>query len=301
MTDYGELFRELAIPRRVGTPNHQKVREILKRELATRGFAVEDHAFAGRPSRAFFGTPGVVHGVNLIAIRPSSPLAALGAGSQAVRPSTWLVAHYDSKGQPISMAVRLIGFGLLLIGLLALLVKPIAGIAIFAIALLIISQNRINDNSPGALDNATALVAIFMTLDQLSSGSNVGVILPDAEEYGLVGARALATERADVLKEASVINLDGLDDTGRATAFMHRPGPVGLSVAAALEARRWRWLPVIVDGLALCHAARECITIMKGNWRTMTIVHRPSDTTSRVRLDGAAMVAAGLARVLRNP
>jgi len=293
VTDYGELFRELAIPRRVGTPNHQKVREILKRELQIRGFSIDEHLFEGRPSRAFFGAPRIVQGVNLIASRQPD--------RQTVRPSVWLVAHYDSKGQPISMAVRLIGFGLLVVGLLALLVKPVAGIAILAIAFAIISQNRVTDNSPGALDNATALVAVFMTLDQLPPALNVGVIFPDAEEYGLVGARALAEERASLLAESSVVNLDGLDDTGRATAFMHRPGPIATGVVEALKARPWRWLPVIVDGLALCSAARECVTIMKGNWRTMTIVHRPSDTTRRVRLDGAALVAAGLARVLRNP
>jgi len=293
VTDYGELFRELAIPRRVGTPNHQKVREILKRELRIRGFSIDEHLFEGRPSRAFFGAPRIVQGVNLIASRQPD--------RQTVRPSVWLVAHYDSKGQPISMAVRLIGFGLLVVGLLALLVKPIVGITILAIAFAIISQNRVTDNSPGALDNATALVAVFMTLDQLPPALNVGVIFPDAEEYGLVGARALAEERASLLAESSVVNLDGLDDTGRATAFMHRPGPIATGVVEALKARPWRWLPVIVDGLALCSAARECVTIMKGNWRTMTIVHRPSDTTRRVRLDGAALVAAGLARVLRNP
>ena len=292
MTDYGVLFTELAVPRLVGTPNHQKVRATLIRELEARGFTVEQHAFTIRPARALLGTPRVVSGINLIAHRPS--------GRATVRPSVWLVAHYDSKGQPISMAIRLIGFGLLLIGVSALLISMIPAIVMLVVATAIISQNRVNDNSPGALDNATALVAIFMTLDQLPSTSQVGVIFPDAEEYGLVGARALAKDRADLFAEASVVNLDGLDDTGRATAFMHQPGPIGLGVARVLNARRWRWLPVIVDGLALCDAARECVTIMKGNWRTMTIVHRPSDTTKRVRLDGAALVAAGLARVLRE-
>ena len=52
--------------------------------------------------------------------------------------------------------------------------------------------------------------------------------------------------------------------------------------------------------LHLAPVARECVTILKGNWRTMRIVHRPEDTASRVRLDGAAIVAAGLARVLRQ-
>jgi hypothetical protein len=58
-------------------------------------------------------------------------------------------------------------------------------------------------------------------------------------------------------------------------------------------------LPIIVDGIALARVARECITIVKGTWRTMRVVHRPADTVARVRLDGAASVAAGLARVLR--
>jgi hypothetical protein len=291
VTDYGALFRAIAIPRLVGTPNHQKVREILKRELAARGFAVEEHAFSGRPSRAFLGTPRVVHGVNLVGRRPDGPTAG--------GPSTWLVAHYDSKGQPISMAVRLIGFGMLVVGVFALFVAMIPAVVALAIALTIVSQNRVNDNSPGALDNATALVAIFMILDQLPRDAAVGVIFPDAEEFGLVGARALAGARPTLLADAGVINLDGLDDTGRPTAFMHRAGSLGDAVAETLQARRWRWLPVIVDGLALAPVARECVTILKGNWRTMTIVHRPADTIARLRLDGAALVAAGLARVLR--
>jgi len=289
VTDYGLLFRELAVPRLVGTPNHQNVREVLKRELRARGFAVEEHAFSGRPARALLGTPSLVHGINLIAppIRPSA------------HPPVWLVAHYDSKGQPISMAMRLIGFGMLVVGVLALLIALIPALVMLAAALLIVSQNRVTDNSPGALDNATGLVTIFMTLDQLPREASVGVMLPDAEEYGLVGARALAADHVARFTDAAVVNLDSLDDAGRVTAFLHRAGGVGAGVAEALHARRWRWLPVIVDGIALAPATRECVTIMKGNWSTMRIVHRLSDTTGRVRLDGAALVAAGLARVLR--
>ena len=291
MTDYAVLFRELAIPRLAGTPNHQKVREILKRELTARGFSVEEHAFRGRPARALLGTPRGVAGTNLIAQRPS--------GRPAVRPSVWLVAHYDSKGQPISMAVRLVGFFALLLGLFTLLVAVLPALAILAVALVIVSQNRVTDNSPGAVDNATALVAIFMTIDQLSSGARVGVIFPDAEEFGLVGARSLAADRSSLFADAALINLESLDDSGRSTAFVHRRGSIGGAVAEALKARRWRWLPVIVDGIALSAVCRECVTILKGNWRTMRVVHRPSDTINRVRLDGAALVAAGLARVLR--
>ena len=291
MTDYGVLFRELAIPRLVGTPNHQKVRDVLKRELSARGFAVEEHAFSGRPARALLGAPRVVHGINLLG-RPSN--------RPTVQPSIWLVAHYDSKGQPISMALRLLGFGVLLIGLAALLFAAVPALVLVAFGASIALLNRVNDNSPGAVDNATALVAVFMVLDQLPPQAAVGVVFADAEEYGLVGTRALAAERNELFRNAVVINLDGLDDVGRPTAVLHRPGRIGTAVAAALHARRWRWLPVIVDGIALAPVAAECVTILKGNSRTMRIVHRPDDTADRVRLDGAASVAAGLARVLRQ-
>lgn len=289
MTDYGVLFRELAIPRLVGTPNHAKVRALLKRELQARGFAIDEHAFSGRPARALFGVPSLLRGVNIIAqpVRPSGRRAA------------WLVAHYDSKGQPISMAVRIVGFAAMLIGLLGLLVAPIAALALLALGAAIVLLNRVNDDSPGAIDNAAALVAIFMTLDQLPQDAGVGVIFPDAEEFGLVGSRALAAERGDLFTGAAVINLDGLDDIGRPIAWLHRPGKTGAAVATALGARRWRWLPVIVDGIALARVAAECVTILKGNSDTMRIVHRPADAADRVRLDGAATVAAGLARVLR--
>jgi hypothetical protein len=292
VTDYGVLFRELAVPRLVGTQNHAKVREILKRELAARGLAVEQHAFSGRPARALLGAPRVVHGINLLG-RPSN--------RPTVQPSIWLVAHYDSKGQPISMALRLLGFGVLLIGLAALLFAAVPALVLVALGASIALLNRVNDNSPGAVDNAAALVTVFMTLDQLPRDLPIGVVFPDAEELGLVGARALVSDHAVWFTDAAVINLDGLDDTGRATAFVHRPGTISAAIVAALRARAWRWLPVVVDGIALARVSKECVTIMKGNWRTMRVVHRAEDAVDRVRLDGAALVAAGLARVLRAP
>ncbi len=293
MTDYGVLFRELAVPRLVGTPNHKTVRNALKRELQARGFDVEEHAFTGRPARALLGVPRQVSGANLIATHPCARPPA--------RPPVWLVAHYDSKGQPISMWARLVGVLALVIGLVWL---PFAGgetwfVIPLAMGFSVLLLNRVTDKSAGAVDNATALVTVVMTLDQLPRDASVGVIFPDAEEYGLVGARALRAERAELFTEAAVINLDGMDDVGGAVAFLHRPGPIGAAVADALNAWRARWLPVIVDGIALAQVSRECVTIMKGNAQTMTIVHTPRDTVARVRLDGAALVAAGLARVLR--
>lgn len=290
MTDYAALLRELAVPRLVGTPGHHSVRAVLKRELAARGLTVEEHAFSGRPARALLGARNPIHGVNLIAspIRPSVP-------------PTWLVAHYDSKGQPISMAVRLLGFSCLAAAPVMAFFAPVAAAVLLTLALVIVLQNRVTDDSPGAVDNATGLVAALMTVDLLGGAPPVGVIFPDAEEFGLVGARALVRERAELFGQAAVVNLDGLDDAGRATALLHRPGKVGRAIAAELRARRWRWLPVVVDGIVLARGARECVTILKGNWTTMRIVHTSRDRAERLALAGARAVAEGLARVLRAP
>ncbi len=296
MTDYAALLRELAIPRLVGTANHQKVRNVLTRELVSRGFTVEEQSFSDRPSRALFGVPALIHGalihgVNLIATRSTQP---------PNRPTAWLVAHYDSKGQPIAMALRLLGVFSLVLAMIGFFVVPGPALVFLIIGVLILSQNRVTDDSPGAVDNATALVAVLMTVDQLGAAHHVGVIFPDGEEFGLLGARALVRERAGIFDGAAIVNLDGLDDVGAPVAFLHRPGKVGEAVAHSLDATRSRWLPVVVDGIVLARVGAECVTILKGNWRTMRVVHTPKDTAQRLTLAGAGLVAAGLARALRG-
>jgi len=348
VTDYAALLSDLAVPRLVGTPNHGRVRDILKRTLVARGFEIEEHAFAASSVRLgavamagaalawgaigtvllqFVRHPWVtigwiatvlalvihvlvtarargdesVRGVNLIARRPGSP-----------PPTIWLVAHYDSKGQPISMATRLVAVSLCLFGAVGLLwhagrllflADPPFGQAAFVVAPALIggvllSMNRVTDGSPGAVDNASALVAIVMTLDLLPARADVGVLFPDAEELGLLGARALVEEREGVLAGSAVVNLDGLDDRGGTIALVHRAGPLAQALGEQLGAMRAPWLPVLVDGIELATAARECVTIMKGDWATTRIVHTPRDTPERLTLAGARAVAEGVARAL---
>lgn len=237
------------------------------------------------------GTPPFVTGVNLIAIRPSA------------HPPIWLAAHYDSKGQPISMATRILGAAAVVLGAAA---TPFAlpAIAVLAVGLAILAANRVTDRSAGALDNATGLVAILAILDALPKEAAVGVLFLDAEEYGLVGARALVAERPALLEGAAVINFDSLDDRGRSIAFLHRAGPIGRAVAAELGAftARGPWFPIIVDGIALARAPlRECVTIMKGNWGTARVVHTPRDRVERLTLHGVRDVVSGVVRALAAP
>jgi hypothetical protein len=299
VTDSAELLRAIAVPRLVGTPNHAHVRQRLKHELTARGFAVEEHAFVGRPSWMLFGAPAVVRGVNVIGRRPTA--------QPPHRPTVWLVAHYDSKGQPISMATRIVGAACLMVGAVAALGALavgwmiLLGVALLAVGVGVMARNRVTDGSPGAVDNASAVVALFAILDHLPTGAAVGVLFTDAEEWGLLGARALVRERGALLDGAAVVNLDGIDDRGRPIAFTHRRGPVGRAVAAELGAVAAPWLPVLVDGIALARGSRDCVTIMRGDWQTTRVVHTPLDTAERLTLEGVRQVAAGVARALASP
>src|SRR5439155_24510099 len=76
-----------------------------------------EHRFMARSLLHRLGrTP--LEGVNLLAVRPRARVAV------------WLVAHYDSKGQPLSMATRLVAAALAILGgleLLALAVRALLG------------------------------------------------------------------------------------------------------------------------------------------------------------------------------
>ncbi len=300
MRDYHGLLAEIARPRLVGTPEHARVREVLKAELAERGFVVMEHRFTAWSLLHRLGR-APLEGVNLIAVRPRTRVAV------------WLAAHYDSKGQPISMATRLLAVGLLMLGALELgqlAVRKVLGSwhasvvdaalgAAGVLGAVMLSGNRVTNESPGALDNASGIVTMLAVVDALPPASGVGVILPDAEEYGLLGARALARERSALLQDTAVLNFDGIDDRGETIALVHRAGPLVGRIARALGGRRARWLPVVVDGLALAKGARECVTIMRGDWRTARLVHTPRDGAERLTLQGSREVARAVAAALR--
>jgi hypothetical protein len=72
------------------------------------------------------------------------------------------------------------------------------------------------------------------------------------------------------------------------------------AVAAALGARRARRLPVIVDGMVFARAAAQCVTVRRGGWDTMTVVHTRRDTAERLTLAGVREVAERVARALAS-
>ncbi len=338
------LFEALAVPRLTGTAAHAAVRERLIQELETRGFAVEVMPFeasAGplqRASRAveligfaalFFisgalsEAPG--HGARLALLPLGFALViartkyrntpkALGANLVATPRSgaarVWLTAHYDSKGQRVSMATRLVGgafFALQIPALIALTALMLAGVtamwlAVFALPALIgaalLAQAGLRNSSPGAVDNASGVVGVLAILDRLPSGAGVGVCFTDAEEWGLQGALALARTRPEMFRDAAVVNLDGLDDAGATLLYAHRSGPLVTRLAGVAGVPARRWFPALVDGVAFGRVARECVTVMCGDWGTARRVHTVRDDAASLELDGVRRTAAVVANAL---
>lgn len=348
MSDAGALLRALAVPRLTGSAGHGAAQDLLTRELTRRGLVVREHRFpvSDAPLRAtalaaeFTALAALTFIVGVLAGEPvfglriaAIPMVALvgvlvfgGRSRQrawgtnllaqrpdpAPRPKLWLVAHYDSKGQRLSMATRLCGaltlalqvpaalaLAVLWVGdergpVIALLVLPalIGGI--------VLARADLRNDSAGAVDNASGVMAVLDAFDRLVHRPDVAIVLTDAEEWGLIGARALAREHAPLFRGSTVVNFDGLDDRGRAIVLAHRDGPLARAVARLMDARRVPWLPVLVDGIALRAPAAECLTVMCGNWATMRRVHTGRDTPEGLSLDNARRAAGAVAEAVRG-
>lgn len=145
-------------------------------------------------------------------------------------PAFLFVAHYDSKSQVLPIAVRVVAYGITIVGLIALtvvmLVKVITliwlpnyivwGIAgITSFCLLLLQINLTENRSPGGFDNASGVgvmlevARVMMARDEKKS---VTFLATGAEEYGMCGALRYVQAHADEYDRENtyVINLDGL-------------------------------------------------------------------------------------------
>lgn len=235
------------------------------------------------------------------------------------QPTLWLIAHSDSKAQRYSLLTRVIVSGLGGVGgvaLFALLVWRLFGpvpwgavapaaacVLLASAAFAMTAATPALDESPGAVDNASGVIAALAAAEALGERSDVGVLITGAEELGMEGARAWCQGKSH---RARFVNFDGIDAAGTALIALHRGAArsFGATLADALRrdgvpARVGR-VPfgVLVDGVALARAGHEGVTVMRGTWRTLAEVHTPRDTTERTNVDAAVAVGRGVARGL---
>ena len=223
-------------------------------------------------------------------------------------PRVWLVAHLDSKSQPVPILVRAAGISVLTlvwIAGLAIAVAQLTGAtlasawmplaAVGLVASLPVLASVVGSASPGALDNASGVATVLCAAAAVPRARALGVLLTSAEELGLAGARAWVGGRSPAI----AINVDGVDDSGALTA-MWSGGRPGMLISKLLTASRRavrtvkvrRLLPgILVDAVALADAGWMTVTISRGGIGTLARIHRPRDRASAVRGDGIVVAA----------
>ena len=249
--------------------------------------------------------------VNLVATR----------GDRSRTESTlWLMAHLDSKSQPVPILIRAAGITLvgvvwiagLIVGATQLMwSQPNLGGSWLVLAVLAIVgaipviATTVGARSPGALDNATGVATVLAAVEE-ARDSACGVCLTSAEELGLAGARAWVWSQRD--GPGVAINCDGVDDRGTTTCMYtgRRPNQLVASVLAASartgsRMRAHRLLPgVLTDGVALADAAWSVVTLSKGGARTLGRIHTPRDRADHLTGTGMAEVARVIADLLQT-
>ena len=239
-------------------------------------------------------------GVNLVATRG------------AVAPRVWLVAHLDSKSQPLPSAARAAGIMLLTAALVlvlaALLLTPggnaprmLWWVALCAgvVGALPVMASVVGARSDGAVDNASGVAAVLTAAALVSRHVPCGVLLPGAEELGLAGVRAWAAGNDTGI----ALNCDGVDDEGTLVIMYNQRAPhhVVAAIGAAAPARmrpRVRRMPLglLTDSTALAEAGWQAVTVSHGSLGTLGRVHTSRDSLAALRGTAIDAVAGILAR-----
>jgi hypothetical protein len=253
-------------------------------------------------------------------------------------PKLWLVAHLDSKSQPIPMLLRVVSVVTLAIVWLALLVFTVlaalsisislsslsitvtvlASIALLAAIPLIVCT--VGNNSPGALDNASGVATVLAAAEQIvrnDPDASFGVLLTSAEELGLAGARAWTHAWASVtcmptrtshLSRPIALNCDSVDDTGSTIVMCPGRGKQHIrdlvqAVGHAAASIRIRGLipGILVDAVAFTQAGWCAMTISRGRWWSLARIHGRRDHVDRmtgVGIQETARVITNIAGVI---
>jgi hypothetical protein len=142
-----------------------------------------------------------------------------------------------------------------------------------------------------------------LTAAELAADPAVGIVLTGAEEFGLVGARSLARDRPELLREAEAVNVDTVDEEGPLFVVSHDPPGEALArrTAPVLEPIgppvRLRRLPlgIFVDSHPLARGGAASVTIGRLTWRTLRLIHTPRDTADGLSFETARAVGRALA------
>ena len=241
-------------------------------------------------------------------------------------PHVWLVAHTDSKSQTLGMLLRIgsivlgsILYVMLVLSLLrihfgflvptdmpesVLIAAIITSTAMTTLALIPFTLCFITNRSPGALDNASGVVAVLLASELVVREKSFGVILTSGEELALAGAQAFVA--LDRLTGVAV-NCDTIDNAGRfvcMTTGRPRAARTALAKGAGKSRQPVRvrgTIPgILTDSMAFAAAGWDTCTLSRGNLATLARVHTSGDTPGRIDGTGIALAARILAATIEE-
>ena len=245
------------------------------------------------------------NGVNLVATRGPS------------EPRVWLVAHLDSKSQPVPSLARVAGVLLLVLALAFASASTVltlfgvdtrtlwwAALVTCVIGALPVVASVVGARSDGAVDNASGVAAVLTAAVLLNADAACGVLLSTAEELGLAGARDWASRRA----VGTALNCDGVDDGGNLVILYNKRLPLEVVDAvrtAASRPAKVRRMPLglLTDSTALAHAGWRAVTVSHGSLATLRRVHTSNDSVAMLRgtaIDDVADILARAAEALAS-
>ena len=257
---------------------------------------------------------GRVESVNMVAVRPGG------------RPRFLLMAHRDTKSQPLPLAFRgpaivlsvlsfIVLFVIALIGTLDFVtlrtsVSTLVGAVAIASAVVLIFS-WVDNRSPGALDNASGVATLIGLAETEAEAGDVGFIVTDGEEFGLAGARAIAAALPPV---HGVINIDGIDDEGsyyiverfgwpkKTGAAPHLAAAIMTAAAEANEPATRRDVPIglLLDHIPVVRAGTPAVTLMRGSLASLRRVHQPEDSMEAMTGSGVVRTVDILSAALRH-
>lgn len=248
-------------------------------------------------------------GTNLVATRVASP-------------SVWVCAHLDTKSQLLPTFLRTVAiilegagfaitFGLAAAAALgAAIAGPLwaAGGAVTLVGAVLVVSCVVGSRSPGALDNASGVVTVIEAARLMKDEPQLGVLITDAEELALAGARAWSRDRSPTF----VLNCDGVDDGGAIHVMYTSPRPDRI-LRAVKRASDATGVPhvagrlalgILTDSVAFSDAGLGSVTFSRGGVRSLLRVHSRRDDLRHLRGTGipaaATLIAATARELLRN-
>ena len=223
------------------------------------------------------------------------------------RHTLYLVAHYDSKSQRWPLVLRIALYTLLIPGTLlaisaALLNQASAlsdglafGAAVASFMLLMLGTGN---TSPGAIDNASGVGTVLQLAEILAARSDwrerlrVIILLPSAEEVGLMGTTAYVKRHAARLQQenALVLNFDGVGIEGElqwvgATSSELTQLIQSAARDANIPIRRFRFIGALFDHLPFAQRGLDAVSLIAVG-RASRSIHTRHDTLERLHARG---------------